>query len=74
MEGNFRLFKNENGYSLATRIDDENEGFFTKLGKRMAEIIYEQKNKIPKLFNPKQAGGGAESTHRLVLPSVVLKR
>ena len=25
-------------------------------------------------INPKQAGGGAESAHRLVLPSAVLKR
>ena len=25
-------------------------------------------------FNPKQAGGGEESAHRLVLPSAVLKR
>ena len=29
---------------------------------------------VHKSFNPKQAGGGAESAHRLVLASAVLKR
>ena len=51
IECKFRLFKNEKGgYSLATGINDENEGFFTKLGERMAELTYEQRRKIPKPF------------------------
>ena len=56
VEGNFRLFKHENkegiSYSLAIGIDDENEGFFIKLGESMAELAYEQKGKIPKSFKP----------------------
>ena len=56
VEGNFRLFKRESeegiSYSLAIGIDDENEEFFTKLGERMAELAYEQKDKIPKSFKP----------------------
>ena len=37
--------------------------------------LFNPKNKdFYRLFNPKQAGGGAESAHRLVLASAVLKR
>ena len=56
VEGNFRLFKLESeegiSYSLAIGIDDENEEFFNKLGERMAELAYEQNDKIPKSFKP----------------------
>ena len=52
IEGDFRVFRHENkegiSYSLAIGIDDKNEGFFTELGERMAELAYEQKDKIPK--------------------------
>ena len=51
IEGNFRGFRHEN-YSLAIRIDYKNEEFFTKLGERMAELVYEQKGKIQKSFKP----------------------
>ena len=50
------MFRQENkegiSYSLAIGIDDKNEGFFTELGERMAELAYEQKDKIPKSFEP----------------------
>ena len=37
--------------------------------------IYKTLNDLnPGYMNPKQAGGGAESAHRLVLPSAVPKR
>ena len=56
IEGSFRVFRHENkegiSYSLAIRINDKNEEFFTKLGERMGELAYEQKGKIPKLFKP----------------------
>ena len=50
------MFRHENkegiSYSLAIGIDNKNEEFFTKLGERMAELAFEQKDKIPKLFKP----------------------
>ena len=36
--------------------------------------IVEADGQTENAINPKQAGGGAESAHRLVLPSAVLKR
>ena len=54
VEGNFRVFRHENkegiSYSLAIGIGNENEEFFDKLGERMAELVYEQRDKIPKSF------------------------
>ena len=56
IEGSFRVFRHENkegiSYSLAIEIDDKNQEFFTKLGERMAELVYEQKGKIQKSFKP----------------------
>ena len=50
------MFRHESkegiSYSLAIGIDDENEQFFTKLGKRLAELAHEQKGTIPKSFKP----------------------
>ena len=54
VEDNFGVFRHENkegiSYSLAIRIDDENEEFFTKLGEKIAELTYEEMGKIPKSF------------------------
>ena len=55
IEGNFRVFRYENkegiSYSLAIGIDDKNEEFFTKLGKRMAELAFEQTGKFQNHLN-----------------------
>ena len=53
IEGSFRVFKHVNAgrvnYSLAISIKDENEEFFSELGRRIATLACENKGKTAKL-------------------------
>ena len=48
---------------------------FVELWFKFLDVDLFQSMSLCRIFNPKQAGGGgAESAHRLVLPTAVLKR
>ena len=58
-EGNFRVFKHVSAgrvnYSMAISINDENEKFFSELGRKIATLACENKGKTPKLKSLKPA-------------------
>ena len=53
IEGNFRVFKHINAgrvnYSLAISVNDENQEFFSELGRKIATLACENKGKTAKL-------------------------
>ena len=60
IEGNFRVFKHVNAgrvnCSLAISVNDENEEFFSELGRKIATLACENKTKFSNLKSLKPSG------------------